>query len=91
MCDNLLKPLTTWCAEKCKNIDIKKHIEERDPSTLKAIFLSLFMAEKCFRRDKTAESSGLSEATLSSLIQGWAVQFDQKKKEQDILISHAHK
>jgi hypothetical protein len=38
--------------------------------TRKAIFLSLFIAEKCFRRDNTAESRGLSGATLSSTIHG---------------------
>jgi len=37
--------------------------------TLNAIFLSLFIAEKCFRRVKTAESRGLSGA-ISSTIQG---------------------
>lgn len=36
--------------------------------TRKAIFFILFIAEKCFRRDKTAESKGLSGATLSSRI-----------------------
>jgi len=39
--------------------------------TRKAIFLSLFIAENCFRRDKTAESRGLSGAMLSSTIHGW--------------------
>lgn len=38
--------------------------------TRKASFLSLFIAEKFFRRDSTAESIGLSEA-LSSAIHGW--------------------
>jgi len=38
--------------------------------TRKAIFLSLFIAENCFRRDNTAESRGLSGATLSSTIHG---------------------
>jgi hypothetical protein len=38
--------------------------------TLNAIFLSLFIAEKCFSLDKTAESIGLSGATESSTIQG---------------------
>lgn len=41
--------------------------------TRKAIFLSLFIAENCFKRDKTAESRGLSGAILSSTIQGWPV------------------
>jgi hypothetical protein len=30
--------------------------------TLRAIFFSLFIAENCFIRDRTAESSGLSGA-----------------------------
>lgn len=36
-----------------------------------AIFLSLFMAENCFKRLKTAESRGLSGATPSTCTQGW--------------------
>lgn len=43
--------------------------------TRKAIFLSLFIAEKCLRRDMTAESRGLSEATVSSPIHGWPVSY----------------
>lgn len=39
--------------------------------TLRAIFLSLFIAENCFSRDKTAESSGLSGATPPTWTQGW--------------------
>ena len=39
--------------------------------TRKAIFLSLFIAENCFRRDNTAESRGLSGAIVSSTIHGW--------------------
>lgn len=34
--------------------------------TLRAIFLSLFIAENCFKRLKTAESRGLSGATPST-------------------------
>lgn len=34
--------------------------------TLRAIFLSLFIAENCFRRVRTAESRGLSGATPST-------------------------
>lgn len=45
--------------------------------TRKAIFLSLFIAENCLRRERTAESSGLSGAILSSTIHGWPV----KEKE----------
>jgi len=36
-----------------------------------AIFLSLFIAENCFKRDKTAESSGLSGATPPTCTHGW--------------------
>ena len=39
--------------------------------TRKAIFFSLFIAEKFFKRDSTAQSKGLSGATLSSTIHGW--------------------
>nr|GMC60947.1 Os02g0831900 [Ipomoea batatas] len=42
-----------------------------DNLTRKAIFLSLFIAENCFKRERTAESRGLSGAILSSTIQGW--------------------
>jgi len=34
--------------------------------TRMAIFLSLFIAENCFKRDNTAESRGLSGATPST-------------------------
>lgn len=37
-----------------------------------AIFLILFMAENCFKRDRTAESIGSSGATPSALIHGWS-------------------
>lgn len=36
-----------------------------------AIFLSLFMAENCFKRLRTAESRGLSGAKPSACTQGW--------------------
>lgn len=39
--------------------------------TRRAIFLSLFITENCFRRDNTAESRGLSGAIVSSIIHGW--------------------
>lgn len=39
--------------------------------TLRAIFFSLFIAENCFIRLKTAESRGLSGATPSSCTHGW--------------------
>ncbi|KAL3825681.1 hypothetical protein ACJIZ3_021710 [Penstemon smallii] len=42
--------------------------------TLIAIFLNLFMAENCFRRDRTAESRGLSGASPPTCIHGWPVQ-----------------
>lgn len=45
--------------------------EENKILTRKAIFLSLFIAENCLRRERTAESRGLSGAILSSTIQGW--------------------
>jgi hypothetical protein len=35
------------------------------------IFLSLFMAENCINRLRTAESRGLSGATPSICTQGW--------------------
>lgn len=38
--------------------------------TRRAIFLILFIAENCFSRDTTAESRGLSGATVSSRIHG---------------------
>lgn len=50
------------------------HIKKNQKTlTRKAIFLSLFMAENCFRRDRTAEPKGLSGATLSLTIQGWPI------------------
>lgn len=38
--------------------------------TFRAIFLSLFIARNCFILDNTALSSGLSDASPSSLIHG---------------------
>lgn len=54
-------------------IDNAIHGETLDYQNLtrKAIFFSLFIAENCFRRDKTAESRGLSGAIVSSTIHGW--------------------
>lgn len=52
--------------ENFQNNRIKVH-------TLRAIFLKLLVAENCFKRDKTAESSGLSGATPSTCSHGWAV------------------
>lgn len=48
-----------------------KALSMHDNLTRKAIFLSLFIAENCFKRERTAESRGLSGAILSSTIQGW--------------------
>ena len=39
--------------------------------TLSAIFFSLFIAENCFSRDSTAESSGLSGAEAIVCSHGW--------------------
>ncbi|BAF10539.1 Os02g0831900 [Oryza sativa Japonica Group] len=39
--------------------------------TRSAIFLSLFMAENCLRRERTAGARGRSGATPSSQTQGW--------------------
>lgn len=56
--------------------------------TRKAIFLSLFIAENCFRRESTAESRGLSGAIRSSTIQGWPETKDNSSLIRCDMISH---
>lgn len=63
----LWKPGMIKQVHKQEGKNIKKLIKH----TRRAIFLSLFIAQKCFKRDNTAESSGLSGATVSSTIHGW--------------------
>lgn len=58
--------------------------------TLRAIFLSFFIAENCFKRLKTAESRGLSGASSSTWIQGWPARNHNKHNQKRYILLYVN-